>query len=290
MKCISFFVFVGLIFGRPLHLLPERNSTGHGSIRKQNQLNVVANLTGSNKVSVIQKRRVLIETKSTQDIETIKDYLRQLKTDIRDGASSYVQDSVDVMELLAKSVKNMKNRLQRDVEKINNDAESQLLTIKAVEELVGLPIDHSIKIFLNSTNEQTAIGNTSGFSASDGHSMLIETRAAQERAAQEIQSIKNYLDQMKSNIRQEVISFVKGSISLVEEFTVTVKKLRKDIEATINRINSNAESKLLAIKAIGELIGLSNQAKSLVEYMQTVNPRIHTHNHFSATTHVSGLK
>jgi predicted xylose isomerase-like sugar epimerase len=63
---------------------------------------------------------------------------------------------------------------------------------------------------------------------------------------------------------------------MMEELTTAIKNLKKRIEGTVNRVNSKAESKLLAIKAIEELIGFSHverevksESKSLVQYDQT---------------------
>merc|ERR1712080_335359 len=82
----------------------------------------------------------LIETGSVQEIQTIKDYLEQLKTDIRGGASSYVQDSVSMMEELTTAIKKSEN--ESTVDRVNSKAESKLLAVKVIEELIGFGGTH----------------------------------------------------------------------------------------------------------------------------------------------------
>jgi len=77
-----------------------------------------------------------------QEIQTIKDYLEQLKTDIRGGASSYVQDSVSMMEELTTAIKNLKAKIESTVDRVNSKAESKLLAVKAIEELIGFGGTH----------------------------------------------------------------------------------------------------------------------------------------------------
>merc|ERR1711894_870127 len=84
----------------------------------------------------------LIETGSVQEIQTIKDYLEQLKTDIRGGASSYVQDSVSMMKELTTAIKNLKSKIESTVDRVNSKAESKLLAVKAIEELIGFGGSH----------------------------------------------------------------------------------------------------------------------------------------------------
>merc|ERR1712233_236179 len=94
----------------------------------------------------------------------------------------------------------------------------------------------------------------------DNSNSLIETSSVQE-----IQTIKDYLEQLKSDIRKGASSYVQDSVAMMEELTTAIKNLKKKIEVTVDRVNSKAESKLLAIKAIEELIGFSKKAKSLLE-------------------------
>merc|ERR1712150_167830 len=84
----------------------------------------------------------LIETGPVQEIQTIKDYPEQLKTDIRGGASSYVQDSVSMMEELTTAIKNLKSKIESTVDRVNSKAESKLLAVKAIEELIGFGGSH----------------------------------------------------------------------------------------------------------------------------------------------------
>merc|ERR1719436_1419471 len=79
----------------------------------------------------------LLETGSEQEIQTIRDYLEQLKTEIRGGAESYVQDSVAMMEELTTAIKNLKKKIESTVDRVNSKSESKLLAIKAIEELIG---------------------------------------------------------------------------------------------------------------------------------------------------------
>merc|ERR1711860_109073 len=85
------------------------------------------------------------------------------------------------------------------------------------------------------------------------------------RSVQEIQTIKDYLEQLKSDIRSGVTSYVQDSVAMMEELTTAIKNLKKKIEGTVNRVNSHAESKLLAIKVIEELTGSSKKSPSLIE-------------------------
>merc|ERR1711994_644963 len=91
---------------------------------------------------IIGSGHSLIETGSVQEIQTIKDYLEQLKTDIRGGASSYVQDSVSMMEELTTAIKNLKAKIESTVDRVNSKAESKLLAVKAIEELIGFGGTH----------------------------------------------------------------------------------------------------------------------------------------------------
>merc|ERR1712130_866522 len=158
------------------------------------------------------------------EIQTIKDYLEQLKSDIRKGASSYVQDSVAMMEQLTTAIKHLKKKIEVTVNRVNSKAESKLLAIKAIEELIGFSTLRK-KSFV----EKKCQKNPNKISVVAGS--LLEVR----------------------------------SVAMMEELTTAIKNLKKKIEGTVNRVNSHAESKLLAIKAIEELIGFSKKAKSLLE-------------------------
>merc|ERR1712130_559632 len=106
-----------------------------GLVEDQNrQVRAVAALIADNPVD---NSINLIETRSVQEIQTIKDYLEQLKSDIRKGASSYVQDSVAMMEQLTTAIKHLKKKIEVTVNRVNSKAESKLLAIKAIEELIG---------------------------------------------------------------------------------------------------------------------------------------------------------
>merc|ERR1719251_336698 len=194
----------------------------------------------------------LLETSSVQEIQTIKDYLEQLKSDIRNGASSYVQDSVAMMEELTTAIKNLKKKIEVTVDRVNSKAESKLLAIKAIEELIGF------------SSGKTATKATKSF-VEKNKSSVVAGSLLEVRSVQEIQTIKDYLEQLKSDIRSGVTSYVQDSVAMTEELTTAIKNLKKKIEGTVNRVNSHAESKLLAIKAIEELIGFSKKAKSLIE-------------------------
>merc|ERR1712233_219904 len=194
----------------------------------------------------------LIETGSVQEIQTIKDYLEQLKSDIRNGASSYVQDSVAMMEELTTAIKNLKKKIEVTVDRVNSKAESKLLAIKAIEELIGF------------SSGKTATKATKSF-VEKNKSSVVAGSLLEVRSVQEIQTIKDYLEQLKSDIRSGVTSYVQDSVAMMEELTTAIKNLKKKIEGMVNRVNSHAESKLLAIKAIEELIGFSKKAKSLIE-------------------------
>merc|ERR1712130_799355 len=183
----------------------------------------------------------LLETSSVQEIQTIKDYLEQLKSDIRKGASSYVQDSVAMMEELTTAIKHLKKKIEVTVDRVNSKAESKLLAIKAIEELIGFSTV-KVKTVKHSSKKVRAVAGS-----------LLEVRSVQE-----IQTIKDYLEQLKSDIRSGVTSYVQDSVAMMEELTTAIKNLKKKIEGTVNRVNSHAESKLLAIKAIEELIGFSH--------------------------------
>jgi len=210
----------------------------------------------------------LIQTGSVQEIQTIKDYLMQLKNDIRSGASSYVQDSVAMMEELTTAIKHLKKKMEVTVNRVNSKAESKLLAIKAIEELIGFSNGHLKKSLI--ADESVVSRSDDAGSVSLGSSLL------EVKSSQEIQTIKDYLEQLKSDIRSGVTSYVQDSVAMMEELTTAIKNLKKRIEGTVNRVNSKAESKLLAIKAIEELIGFSHvykevksDSKSLVQYDQT---------------------
>lgn len=227
------------------------------------------------------------QTGSVQEIQTIKDYLIQLKDDIRSGASSYVQDSVSMMEELTTAIKHLKKKMEVTVNRVNSKAESKLLAIKAIEELIGFSNAHhqSKKNLIASesvTNQSDDVG-----SVSLGNSLL------EVKSSQEIQTIKDYLEQLKSDIRSGVTSYVQDSVAMMEELTTAIKNLKKRIEGTVNRVNSKAEAKLLAIKAIEELVGFSHTdkevksvSKSLVQYGQTpVSSKLTNHSVRAITKH-----
>jgi len=194
----------------------------------------------------------LIETSSEQEIQTVKDYLEQLKSDIRGGAQSYVQDSVGMMEELTGAIKELKKKIEQTVDRVNTKSESKLLAIKAIEELIG---------FGGQNTELKLIEEASNLS---GHS-LIETGSVQE-----IQTIKDYLEQLKTDIRSGASSYVQDSVSMMEELTTAIKDLKAKIEATVDRVNTKSEQKLLAIKAIEELIGYGGNAKGFLQKTQSV--------------------
>jgi uncharacterized protein Yka (UPF0111/DUF47 family) len=189
----------------------------------------------------------LLETGSEQEIQTIRDYLEQLKTDIRGGAESYVQDSVAMMEELTTAIKNLKKKIESTVDRVNSKSESKLLAIKAIEELIGFG-GQDVSLI---EGQSEIIGS--------GHS-LIETGSVQE-----IQTIKDYLEQLKTDIRGGASSYVQDSVSMMEELTTAIKNLKAKIESTVDRVNSKAESKLLAVKAIEELIGFGGTHENFVE-------------------------
>jgi len=189
----------------------------------------------------------LIEMGSEQEIQTVRDYLEQLKTDIRGGAEFYVQDSVSMMEELTGAIKNLKKKIETTVDRVNTKSESKLLAIKAIEELIGFG-GRDISLIEGGSE---IVG--SGLS-------LIETGSVQE-----IQTIKDYLEQLKTDIRGGTSSYVQDSVSMMEELTVAIKNLKAKIESTVDRVNSKAESKLLAIKAIEELVGYGDSHKNFVQ-------------------------
>lgn len=191
-----------------------------------------------------------LELGSVQEIQTIKDYLEQLKVDIRTGASSYVQDSVAMMEELTTAIKDLKKKIEVTVDRVNSKAESKLLAIKAIEELIGFSSSRAITTLVqNNVDVSEAVENS-----------LLETGSIQE-----IQTIKDYLEQLKADIRTGASSYVQDSVSMMEELTTAIKNLKRKIEVTVDRVNVKAESKLLAIKAIEELIGFSAKNFNLVE-------------------------
>merc|ERR1712228_704113 len=63
-------------------------------------------------------------------------------------------------------------------------------------------------------------------------------------------------------------SYVQDSVSMMEELTTAIKNLKSKIESTVDRVNSKAESKLLAVKAIEELIGFGGSHENFVEKAQ----------------------
>jgi len=79
----------------------------------------------------------LLETSSDQEIQTIKDYLEQLKLDIKKSAEDFVSDSVTMMEELTSAIRTLKKRIEQTVDTVNSKAENKLLAIKAIEELIG---------------------------------------------------------------------------------------------------------------------------------------------------------
>merc|ERR1711994_359834 len=81
-----------------------------------------------------------VQSKATtrQEIQTIKDYLMDLKNEIHEDASHVLQDSVGHMQDLTEEVKSLKNRIEKAVNTVNEHSEANLLAIKAIEELIGL--------------------------------------------------------------------------------------------------------------------------------------------------------
>jgi len=284
MNCAFFFVvfIIGFAFGVPksfrgkivenvsnvelvVPIMIEENASltqdSHGR-----EIKIVADLI-DDVSNHIDSHLSLIQTGSVQEIQTIKDYLVQLKNDIRSGASSYVQDSVAMMEELTTAIKHLKKKMEVTVNRVNSKAESKLLAIKAIEELIGFSNGHLKKSLI--ADESVVSRSDDAGSVSLGSSLL------EVKSIQEIQTIKDYLEQLKSDIRSGVTSYVQDSVAMMEELTTAIKNLKKRIEGTVNRVNSKAESKLLAIKAIEELIGFSHvekevkpESKSLVQYDQ----------------------
>jgi len=194
---------------------------------------------------------IMLETGSQQEIQTIRDYLQQLKLDIKNSATGYVQDSVVMMEELTAAIKDLKTNIAKQISTVNTQAESKLLGIKAIEELIGFSMNKFLiqKGDVKSHNKIPA--------RSSDRNSLIELDSVQE-----IQTVKDYLKQLKSGIRAGVTRYVQDSVSMLKELTSAVKHLKKKIEATVKKINARAESKLLAIKAIEELIGLPGPGQS----------------------------
>jgi uncharacterized protein Yka (UPF0111/DUF47 family) len=254
--CVFLF---GLVLGlpvKPMEPVRQQNLT-HQLVEDQNrQVRAVAALITDNTVN--KKITSLIETSSVQEIQTIKDYLEQLKNDIRKGASSYVQDSVAMMEELTTAIKHLKKKIEVTVDRVNSKAESKLLAIKAIEELIGFSA-HEKK------HSKSFVEKNAKNLPNENKSFVVAGSLLEVRSVQEIQTIKDYLEQLKSDIRSGVTSYVQDSVAMMEELTTAIKNLKKKIEGTVNRVNSHAESKLLAIKAIEELIGFSKKAKSLIE-------------------------
>jgi archaellum component FlaC len=210
----------------------------------------------------------LIETGSEQEIQTVRDYLGQLKTDIRGGASQYVQDSVSMMEELTAAIKSLKGKIEETVDRVNSKAEAKLLAIKAIEELIGFSEDSS-KTFL----QQHQSPKDKQYEADD--EQLIEPMVGDSLievgSEQEIQTIKDYLEQLKTDIKGGASRYIQDSVSMMDELTTAIKSLKRKIEATVDNVNSKAEAKLLAIKAIEELIGFPEPEKEpeKVDFVQT---------------------
>lgn len=230
-------VCVDMVFCLPIDSRSAHNNSTKIIEDQDRDIKTVAEFLESN----------LIETGSEQEIQTIRDYLEQLKTDIRGGAESYVQDSVAMMEELTTAIKNLKKKIEATVDRVNSKSESKLLAIKAIEELIGFGGQDVALI----EGESEIVGS--------GHS-LIETGSVQE-----IQTIKDYLEQLKTDIRGGASSYVQDSVSMMEELTTAIKNLKSKIESTVDRVNSKAESKLLAVKAIEELIGFGGSHENFVE-------------------------
>merc|ERR1719397_190622 len=96
----------------------------------------------------------LLETSSEQEIQTIKDYLEQLKLDIKKSAEDFVSDSVTMMEELTQAIKALKKRVEQSIDRVNSKAENKLLAIKAIEELIGF---RSAETTTEPTGEATGI-------------------------------------------------------------------------------------------------------------------------------------
>jgi len=247
--------FIGSALGVPvIPMVPVRGNLTH-KIDQSKRLRDVADL-GIMRIN-------LLETSSVQEIQTIKDYLEQLKNDIRKGASSYVQDSVAMMEELTTAIKHLKKKIEVTVDRVNSKAESKLLAIKAIEELIGFSSHKGSKV--DKKHSKSFVEKNAKNLPSENKTFVAAGSLLEVRSVQEIQTIKDYLEQLKSDIRSGVTSYVQDSVAMMEELTTAIKNLKKKIEGTVNRVNSHAESKLLAIKAIEELIGFSKKAKSLIE-------------------------
>merc|ERR1712141_556768 len=151
------------------------------------------------------------------------------------------------MEELTTAIKNLKKKIEATVDRVNSKSESKLLAIKAIEELIGFG-GQDVSLI---EGQSEIIGS--------GHS-LIETGSVQE-----IQTIKDYLEQLKTDIRGGASAYVQDSVSMMEELTTAIKDLKAKIEATVDRVNTKSEQKLLAIKAIEELIGYGGNAKGFLQ-------------------------
>merc|ERR1712087_1005877 len=66
-----------------------------------------------------------------QEIQTIKDQ-------IHSDAANVLQDSVGQMQSLTQEVKSLKVKIENAVNKVNESSETNLLAIKAVEDLIGI--------------------------------------------------------------------------------------------------------------------------------------------------------
>jgi len=241
---------IGLVVGMPLEprVKPAHNSSIKMLEEQDDEIKTLAEIITKSDGDISDVLAdSFLELGSVQEIQTIKDYLEQLKADIRTGASSYVQDSVAMMEELTTAIKDLKKKIEVTVDRVNSKAESKLLAIKAIEELIGFSSGRVNLVQQNKVDISEALENS-----------LIETGSIQE-----IQTIKDYLEQLKADIRTGASSYVQDSVSMMEELTTAIKNLKRKIEVTVDRVNVKAESKLLAIKAIEELIGFNAAAANL---------------------------
>merc|ERR1719242_54236 len=134
----------------------------------------------------------LIQTGSVQEIQTIKDYLMQLKNDIRSGASSYVQDSVAMMQELTTAIKHLKKKIEVTVDRVNSKAESKLLAIKAIEELIGFSSHKGSKV--DKKHSKSFVEKNAKNLPSENKSLVVAGSLLEVRSVQEIQTIKDYLE------------------------------------------------------------------------------------------------
>merc|ERR1719277_1161377 len=131
---------IGLVVGILLEprVKPSHNTSIKLLEEQDDELETLANIITTSDGDISDSlASSFLELGSVQEIQTIKDYLEQLKADIRTGASSYVQDSVAMMEELTTAIKDLKAKIEATVDRVNTKSEQKLLAIKAIEELIG---------------------------------------------------------------------------------------------------------------------------------------------------------